>query len=154
MSDQLHVPGSFTPGTKWIAGWVGPRTGLDAVKQRKISCSCRNLTLAVQPAARRYSDWAIPAPLTNSLRHIYTYIFVFLLIFYSAFIYDILNDNISNSECIASEGRIVNEGWVQQHAEEKGHDLIWGKIPEFSWRDWKNHETVCHDSRFQSTAKF
>jgi hypothetical protein len=33
-------PGRFTPGkralgTHWIGGWVGPRTGLDAVEQRK-----------------------------------------------------------------------------------------------------------------------
>jgi hypothetical protein len=33
-------PGRFTPeewapGTHWIGGWVGPRTGLDAVAKRK-----------------------------------------------------------------------------------------------------------------------
>jgi hypothetical protein len=28
-------PGRFTPGTHWIGGWVGPRTGLD-VERRKI----------------------------------------------------------------------------------------------------------------------
>jgi hypothetical protein len=27
-------PGRFTPGTHWIGGWVGPRTGLD-VEMRK-----------------------------------------------------------------------------------------------------------------------
>jgi hypothetical protein len=30
-------PGERAPGTHWIGGWVGPRTGLDAVKKRKIS---------------------------------------------------------------------------------------------------------------------
>jgi hypothetical protein len=34
---------------------VGPRAGLDAVKQRKISFSAENLILAVQPAARLYT---------------------------------------------------------------------------------------------------
>jgi hypothetical protein len=28
-------PGSFTPGTHWLGGWVGPRVGLDAVKKKK-----------------------------------------------------------------------------------------------------------------------
>jgi hypothetical protein len=40
-------PGRFTsreklPGTNWIGGWVGPRTGLDAVVKRKISRCCRD----------------------------------------------------------------------------------------------------------------
>jgi hypothetical protein len=28
------------PCTHWIGDWVGPIAGLDAVKQRKISCLC------------------------------------------------------------------------------------------------------------------
>jgi hypothetical protein len=28
-------PGRFTPGTHWIGGWVGPRTGPDDVEKRK-----------------------------------------------------------------------------------------------------------------------
>jgi hypothetical protein len=28
-------PGRFTPGTQWIGGWVGPRTGLDDAEKRK-----------------------------------------------------------------------------------------------------------------------
>jgi hypothetical protein len=27
------TPGERAPGTHWIGGWVGPRTGLDAVKR-------------------------------------------------------------------------------------------------------------------------
>jgi hypothetical protein len=27
--------GLFSPGTHWIAGWVGPRAGLDDVEKRK-----------------------------------------------------------------------------------------------------------------------
>jgi hypothetical protein len=28
-------PGERVPGTHWIGGWVGPRTGLDEVEKRK-----------------------------------------------------------------------------------------------------------------------
>jgi hypothetical protein len=59
-------PGRFTPeerapGTHWIGGWVNPRAGLDDVEKWKF------LTLPglVQPATRRYTDWAIPAPQTR-----------------------------------------------------------------------------------------
>jgi hypothetical protein len=39
VSGQLHVPDSFTPGerapgTHWMGGWVGPRTGLDDVEKK------------------------------------------------------------------------------------------------------------------------
>jgi hypothetical protein len=27
-------PGRFTPGTHWITGWVGPRTGLGGMERR------------------------------------------------------------------------------------------------------------------------
>jgi hypothetical protein len=30
------------PGTHWTGGWVGPRTGLDAVVKRKIPCQDSN----------------------------------------------------------------------------------------------------------------
>jgi hypothetical protein len=30
------TPGERAPGTHWIGGWVGPRTGLDDVEKRKI----------------------------------------------------------------------------------------------------------------------
>jgi hypothetical protein len=37
VSGQLHSPAALTPGKEprgahWIGGWVGPRTGLDAVE--------------------------------------------------------------------------------------------------------------------------
>jgi hypothetical protein len=55
---------SFTPGeraacTHWIGGWEGPRAELDVVENRKISCPCGKPTSAVQPVARRCTDWAI-----------------------------------------------------------------------------------------------
>jgi hypothetical protein len=62
-------PGCFTPrdrarGTRWIVGWVGPRTVLDAVVKRKIPNPCRESnprTPIVQPVAQRYTDWALTA---------------------------------------------------------------------------------------------
>jgi hypothetical protein len=33
--------GRFTPGTHWMGGWVGPRTGLDVVEKRKVALLCR-----------------------------------------------------------------------------------------------------------------
>jgi hypothetical protein len=33
-------PGRLTPGTRWIGGYVGPRTGLDAVTKGKKSHYC------------------------------------------------------------------------------------------------------------------
>jgi hypothetical protein len=30
------TPREGDPGTHWIGGWVGPRTGLDDVERRKI----------------------------------------------------------------------------------------------------------------------
>jgi hypothetical protein len=40
-SGQLHAPaalppGERAPGTHWIGGWVGPRTGLDDMEKRNV----------------------------------------------------------------------------------------------------------------------
>jgi hypothetical protein len=54
-------PGRFTPrerasGTHWIGGWVGPRTGLDAVVKKKNSQPLSGLELPIiQPIAQRYT---------------------------------------------------------------------------------------------------
>jgi hypothetical protein len=55
-------PGRFTPGERapsihWIGGWVSPRSGLDAMKKKEISCRNRKSNLdssTVQPVASRY----------------------------------------------------------------------------------------------------
>jgi len=46
-------PGERTPGANWLGGWVGPRTGLDAVAKRKIikTAHAGNRTLIIQPVA-------------------------------------------------------------------------------------------------------
>jgi hypothetical protein len=33
---KVFTPGERAPGTHWIGGWVGPRTGLDVVEKRNI----------------------------------------------------------------------------------------------------------------------
>jgi hypothetical protein len=56
-------------GTHWIGGWVGPRIGLDNVKNRK-SLTFRNSnsdSSTFQPVASRYTDCAIPALQYNML---------------------------------------------------------------------------------------
>jgi hypothetical protein len=49
-------PGHFTrgviaPGTHWIGGWVGLRSGLDAVVRGKFPTPAGNQTPVVQPVA-------------------------------------------------------------------------------------------------------
>jgi hypothetical protein len=44
---QLHAPAALPPKerdprTHWIAGWVGPRAGLDAVVKRKLPSPCQD----------------------------------------------------------------------------------------------------------------
>jgi hypothetical protein len=49
-----------SPGTHWVGGWMGPRTGLDDVERRK-SCPYRDSKSdpsAVQPVASRCTDSA------------------------------------------------------------------------------------------------
>jgi hypothetical protein len=51
-------------GTHWIGGWVGPSVGLDDVEKQN-SWPYRDShsePSVFQPAASRYTDWAISAP--------------------------------------------------------------------------------------------
>jgi hypothetical protein len=47
------TPGEIAPGTYWIGGWVGPRTGLDDM-EKILDPS------VVQPVGSRYTDYAVP----------------------------------------------------------------------------------------------
>jgi hypothetical protein len=38
--DQPLYAWEWAPGTQWMEGWVGPRTGIDAGRKRKISWPC------------------------------------------------------------------------------------------------------------------
>jgi hypothetical protein len=55
-------PCRFTPGTRCIGGWVGPRVGLDDVEKRK-SLTLSGLELRI---LGRYTDCAITAPLKSA----------------------------------------------------------------------------------------
>jgi hypothetical protein len=61
-------PGESAPATHWIRGWVGPRTGMDAVEYRKTLRLPENRTPAVQPEARCYTAWAVPIPTRHFIR--------------------------------------------------------------------------------------
>jgi hypothetical protein len=60
------TPGERTPGTHWIAGWVGVRAGLDTdARGKKYFRLCRGSNLdrpLVQPVARHFADWATTVP--------------------------------------------------------------------------------------------
>jgi hypothetical protein len=65
VSGQLHAPIAFppgerAPGTLWIGGWVGPRTGLDDVEKRQFltlpELELRRL-LVFQPVASPYTNY-------------------------------------------------------------------------------------------------
>jgi hypothetical protein len=50
----------FTPGTHWIGGWVGLRSGLDTETRRKKSfASAGDRTSIVRPVVRYYAMWRI-----------------------------------------------------------------------------------------------
>jgi hypothetical protein len=64
VSRQLRVPVALSPGEKPsepIGGWVGLRAGLEAMEKRKILPLPGTEPPAIQPVARHYIDWAIPA---------------------------------------------------------------------------------------------
>jgi hypothetical protein len=37
----LFIPRERAPGSQWIGGWLGRRTGLDVVEKRKIPSTCQ-----------------------------------------------------------------------------------------------------------------
>jgi hypothetical protein len=67
-------PGRFTPrewdpGTCWIGGWVGPRTGLDTVVKRKFPVPAGNLNPNHPTRSPTLYHWAIPSKI-NLYRYI------------------------------------------------------------------------------------
>jgi hypothetical protein len=64
------TPGETAPGSHRIGGWVSLRAGLDVVEWRKCLTLAGDRIQAVQPAAHRYTDWDIPAPLRYSLQFV------------------------------------------------------------------------------------
>jgi hypothetical protein len=62
--------GSFTPGetakaTDLIAGWVGPKAGLDAVNHTEFLLLTENRILAVQALAHPHTDTFTPTHLNG-----------------------------------------------------------------------------------------
>jgi hypothetical protein len=53
------TPGERAPGTHWIGGWVGPRTGIDDVERRKV-LPLPGLELLLLGLPPRYTDCSIP----------------------------------------------------------------------------------------------
>jgi hypothetical protein len=70
VSGQLSA-GGIVPGTHWIGGWVGPEPVWKLWSREKSLAPTGNWTLAFQPLACRYTDWAVPAPL---LVYVYYYL--------------------------------------------------------------------------------
>jgi hypothetical protein len=62
-------PCRFTPGetasdTHWMGRWADPNMCLKAVEKRKNLTPVGIRTSAFHPVGRRYTDWAIPTPMT------------------------------------------------------------------------------------------
>jgi hypothetical protein len=60
VSGQFHAPdalppGKEPPGTQWIGGWLGPRSGLDEVERRKILQLTGLEQRPLAPPSRSYS---------------------------------------------------------------------------------------------------
>jgi len=56
------LPPGKNPSTQWIGGWVGLRTGLDAVAKRKNRVIAPAEPRSPSSWAIHYTDWATPAP--------------------------------------------------------------------------------------------
>jgi hypothetical protein len=57
---QSLYPRRNCPGTHWIGGYMGPRSGLTLWIRKKSLAPTGDRIPAVQPIARRYTDWALP----------------------------------------------------------------------------------------------
>jgi hypothetical protein len=49
-------------GTHWIGSWVAPRTVLETVEKKEISCLCQESNPDCSVVHRLYAYWTIPVP--------------------------------------------------------------------------------------------
>jgi hypothetical protein len=63
-------PSRFTPGTHWIGGWVDSRAGLDDLEKILDYQDSNSDPSVVQLVASRYTGYATPAPVPNSINKI------------------------------------------------------------------------------------
>jgi hypothetical protein len=54
------------------------------------------------------------------------------------FIIGLFNDAVHSPDYTASNESIISESWIGKDVEGSGRGLMWGTIPEFTWKDWKN----------------
>jgi hypothetical protein len=64
---SVSWPGERATGTDWIGGWVGPRSGVNTVEKREISCT-RWESNPGRPY-RTYTEWATPVRKTISCNY-------------------------------------------------------------------------------------
>jgi len=92
---QRHAPAALTPGkTRYLLcrrlGWPQGRSG----RVQEISPPPGFDLRTVQPVARRYTDWAIPAPPPHTYTNIYIYLFIWFYSFKSLRSHHYSNDTI------------------------------------------------------------
>jgi hypothetical protein len=99
-----------------IAGWVGSRASMDAMKKNKNIAAVKNRTQAVHPTACRYTDWAIPAPYRPedetlySLLRVYVHAMKILTKFPSAYSeYQLLNQTATATALLLLHDHVLKD---------------------------------------------
>jgi hypothetical protein len=121
------TPGWTAPGTGWVGGYMGPRTGLDAMEKRKIFCPCQKSrpgSSVFQPVTQSLYRRANPAWYVGNF-----------------------NDAVTNSDCIVDTGFEVFTPVVMESS-------VAGDITSYSLvRPNRRFGGICHHLQSQRISQ-